>query len=556
MTATANRPPGSPRSLQRPSAAVRATRAPRPRAPLPHAALSLPLALLVALAAGIGYAFAFPSTNLWILAFPAVGLFLASLRGRGFWSGMLVGLAFGAAFWFSLISWVTLFLGSLPLLALGTLESLFVAAGGGLIAVAFRSIGLLWPDRWGRFGVAPLVIAAIWTMQETVAGTWPYGGFAWGRFAVSQSTSPFASLSAWFGVTGLSFVLAWLTAFGVALVTEPVDPFRRVGRIPRPVLEAASLARVLVATVVAGGVLLIPAFPITVTGAMRIAAVQPDTHAGYFDPLFDPKANLDTTVLATVPAVGRSVDLVVWPEGATMYDPLTDQPARQVLATVSSEVGAPLLAGAITERGSKTYNSSLLWVPDVGFTSLYDKVRPVPFGEYVPDRAFWTPFAPDLLKLIGRDYTPGTRSSLMEVGRATIGVNICFDIIDDGLILGSVADGAEVLVAQTNNADFGDTAENEQQLAIARLRAIETGRAIVSDSTVASTTAIGPDGVTLAAAKPFQEQTLITDVPLASGITPAVAFGITLGAAIALLGGILPLMLAGLARPLRRRGPG
>ena len=138
-------------------------------------------------------------------------------------------------------------------------------------------------------------------------------------------------------------------------------------------------------------------------------------------------------------------------------------------------------------------------------------------------------------------------------GQLPIGVNICFDVVDDGLILGSVARGAQVLVAQTNNADFGDTDENQQQLAIARLRAIETGRSLVSDSTVASTTAIGPDGRTLAAVKPFTTQTLVVDVPLATGITPAVSFGVPLGATIALLGGVLPLMLTFQARKPRRR---
>jgi apolipoprotein N-acyltransferase len=76
---------------------------------------------------------------------------------------------------------------------------------------------------------------------------------------------------------------------------------------------------------------------------------------------------------------------------------------------------------------------------------------------------------------------------------------------------------------------------------------------MVSDSTVASTTAIGPDGRTLAQLKPFTADTMVVDVPRATGITPAVSFGIPLGATIALLGGVLPLLLALLARRPRRR---
>jgi apolipoprotein N-acyltransferase len=513
--------------------------------PVTAAALPLPVALLVSAASGLVLSFAYPSAGIWVLAFVGVGGALLALRGRGFWSGALTGLVFGVVFWFSLVDWVTLFLGPVPLLALGSLEALFVGLGGGLIALVYRSVAVLWPSSAARLVLVPLLVAAAWTTREVVAGTWPYGGFDWAGVALSQSTSPFAYLSAWFGTTGLSFVLVWLTALAVALATEP----RGLGV---QVVQAA-LPRLLVVAVAAGLLLLIPAFPISVSGSMRIAAVQPNTHAGYFDPDFDPSANLRKTVQATVPALNKRVDLLVWPEGAAMFDPTTDKGLQQQLQVVTQAVGAPLLTGAITEREGKTYNSSALWTTNAGITALYDKVRPVPFGEYVPDRAFWTPFAPDLIKLVGRDYTPGTRSSVMDVGRVKVGVNICFDVVDDGLILGSVRDGAAVLVAQTNNADFGDTAENVQQLAIARLRAIETGRSLVSDSTVASTTAIGPDGTTLAAAPPFRTRTIVVDVPLATGITPAVSFGVALGATIALLGGILPILLALLARPPRRR---
>ncbi|MFD1722602.1 apolipoprotein N-acyltransferase [Amnibacterium endophyticum] len=521
------------------------------RSARPHLALPLPVALLVAAAAGLVYRWAFPAPNVWVLAFVGVGGVLVALRGRGFWSGALTGFVFGLAFWLTLIDWLTLFLGPIPLLALGVLQALLVAAGAGLIALAYRAVPLLWPDRWGRLVLVPLVVAAAWTSREVVAGTWPYGGFAWGRFSLSQSTSPFAPLAAWFGLSGLSFLLVWLTAVGVALITEPRRDFAAL----KPDRAASVLPRLLVAALLPAVVLLgIPSFPISVTGFMRIAAVQPDTHAGYFDPKNDPQQNLEATVRATGAAVGQGVDLVVWPEGAAMFDPFRDPGVQQQLEVVARGVGAPLLTGAITERDGVDYNTSLLWVAGAGIVEWYDKVHPVPFAEYVPDRAFWTPFAPSLLAMIGRDYAIGQRSPVIDVGRAKVGVDICFDIVDDGLILGSVQDGAQLLVGQTNNADFGETDEHDQQLAIARLRAIETGRAMVTASTVASTTAIAPDGSTIAASKPFTPQTVIAEVPLANGITPAVAFGVALGATIALLGALLPLIASLLARPLARRG--
>jgi apolipoprotein N-acyltransferase len=155
----------------------------------------------------------------------------------------------------------------------------------------------------------------------------------------------------------------------------------------------------------------------------------------------------------------------------------------------------------------------------------YDKKHPVPFGEYVPDRAIWRPFAPDLIDLIGRDYTPGTRDGVIDVNGVITGISICFDIVDDAVMRDSVDRGAQVLLAQTNNADFGRTDENQQQLAITRLRAIETSRSVVSISTVGLSAIIGPRGETIATVPAYEPGALVEDVPLSRGLTPAVVLG-------------------------------
>lgn len=506
-----------------------------------HLRTGLPVAVLLSVIAGRLYALAFPPAGVWLLAVCSVGTLLITLRGRTFFSGALVGLGFGAAFWFSLIDWVALFLGPLPLLALGGLQTALLSAGCGLISVAYRYMPLLRDSVSQRVVVTPLVVGAAWTAREVVAGTWPYGGFSWGRLAFSQSESPFAPLASWLGSAGVGFVLAAAIAFMVAIATEPGEALRPAHSVIPIQLVVGSMPLLVLA--------LVPGFPMQSSGSMRIAAVQPNTHAGYFDPLNDPARNLAAITRVTEAADLRGVDLVVWPEGAAQYDPLSDSDARSRLDRLTARTGAPLITGAITNRDGAFYNSSVLWLPGVGPTGVYDKVRPVPFGEYVPDRSFWTVLAPNLLAQVGRDYRIGQRSSVFDVGGVKVAVSICFDIVDDGLILGAIADQPEVLLAQTNNADFGTTAEHLQQLAIARVRALETGRALVSSSTVASTSMIGPDGATIAASRPFTPRVLIADVPRSTGTTPAALLGVRLAASLAFLGVTLPV----LARHLVRR---
>ena len=126
--------------------------------------------------------------------------------------------------------------------------------------------------------------------------------------------------------------------------------------------------------------------------------------------------------------------------------------------------------------------------------STYDKRHPVPFGEYVPDRCVLQPLAPDLIGLIQREYTPGTDPPFFDVDGVGVGLAICFDVIYDDVIWDGARDGAQVYMFQTNNADFRGTDENLQQLAFARMRAIETGRAVVNISTVGTSQVIAPDG--------------------------------------------------------------
>jgi apolipoprotein N-acyltransferase len=102
------------------------------------------------------------------------------------------------------------------------------------------------------------------------------------------------------------------------------------------------------------------------------------------------------------------------------------------------------------------------------------------------------------------------------------GISICFDIVDDQLVTNMMRDGAQVIVAQTNNADFGDTDENAQQLAIARLRAIETARPVVNVSTVASSRVIDADGRIVAGVRDFTAGTMVHTIELGTGTTPAV----------------------------------
>ncbi|MDP3208233.1 MAG: apolipoprotein N-acyltransferase, partial [Rhodoglobus sp.] len=270
--------------------------------------------------------------------------------------------------------------------------------------------------------------------------------------------------------------------------------------------------------------LAIPAWQVPSAETIRVAAVQGNGKAGYFDQR-ERGDLLQAQLDATAPLYGTDVDLVVWPEGSSEASPLDDRYTASAFDYVSEQLSAPLVTWAVTERDSNTYNTSILWDAGAGMLDYYDKRHPVPFGEYIPDRAFWRPFAPDLIDLVGREYTPGTTDMVFDVNGTIMGINICFDIVDDQVLNESVRQGAQLIVASSNNADFGRTDESAQQLATARIRAIELGRSVINISTVGLSAVIAPDGTIVAQLPWYTPGTMVEDVALSDTITPAVFAG-------------------------------
>jgi apolipoprotein N-acyltransferase len=484
----------------------------------PHpAALQAPLplwaAVLLAGAAGPFLDAAFPDRGWWPFAFLAIGMVLVAAEGRTFAAGLLIGLVFGATFYFPHIEWASLYLGPIPWSALSTLMALWCALGTALIAVATRWVPRVLPGVLARLLFVPLVIAGVWIAREAAASVWPYGGFAWGRVSESQSESPIAPLFAWIGISGVGFLMVFLVAVALGALRES-----RV-RVDARALLVTALATLLV---------VFPAWPTLTEGTLRVGAVQGNARAGYFDerPFGE---NLLDQYLATEPIYDENVDVVLWPEGASDIDPLRDEAAAAVWDSVSERAGAPLVAGTVTTRDGYYFNTSILWHAGVGMVDFYDKRHPIPFGEYVPDRAFWRQFAPELIDLIQRGYEPGTTDMVMDVGsdgRSVLaGIAICFDIVDDQVMNEAVRDGAQVIFAQTNNADFGYTDESVQQLAFARIRAIELGRSVVNISTVGTSAVILPDGSIMKQLPTHEPGTMVEDVPLSDVLTPASVIG-------------------------------
>lgn len=462
--------------------------------------------LLGVFGASLAY-FVFPSLGIWILLFPMLGAIYLAGRGLGFWRGSLIGLVAGFTFFASQTSWLSMYLGPVPLIALSLLQGLIFAVifGLGTMSVSWVAKRLSGVS----FALAAAGITSIfWVTREWISGNYPYGGFPWARLVSSQTETPLARW-VWLGGMPLAdLLIVFALVFGLELII-----WRRT--FGSMAILAGALTSLYVLPI---------ALPIDSTpesSEITIASVQGNANAGLFSNRESGQI-LKNHIEASreLIASGQSFDVLVWPENAVDLNLYGDPENARTIEKFVAEIGKPLIFGTVTPRG-KLFNTSILWTPEDGMVDWYDKTKPVPFAEYVPDRAFWSKLAPDLIGLLSYDFSPGERDGIFEIDGKKLGTLICFEIAVDEVPPGLVAGGAEVILSQTNNADFGKSDEAYQQLAIARLRAIETGRSLVNISTVGPSAVYLADGKELASIPAFTSGFMNTKVPLRVSKTPA-----------------------------------
>jgi apolipoprotein N-acyltransferase len=227
----------------------------------------------------------------------------------------------------------------------------------------------------------------------------------------------------------------------------------------------------------------------------------------------------DTLRLATEVKAGQlpAPDLVVWPENATGLDPREYPALYDTILGAVDAVGRPILVGEVLDNPKR--NVGQLWVPGAGPTyPLYVKRQLVPFGEYIPFRGFISSFS-SLPSLQPVDFTAGHQAVVFPVGAIRLGDVICYEVGFDNLVRSEVNAGANLLALQSNDADFeidGQLGETEQQTAMARIRAIESDRAVVYASTTGESSIIAPDGALLARSGVWRQAILDERVPLVS----------------------------------------
>jgi apolipoprotein N-acyltransferase len=446
-----------------PSPSVTPTRRPRRgerwRRPRPQRRLMLSGRCLLA---GFCIAASVPPWGWWPLAFVGIAMLDRLIAGKGWKRRFRRTWLVAAAWLYPALFWIW------DLTAPGYLIA------GGFYAAYFAVAAALCPPGRGRW----LALPGLFLLAEVARWAFPFGGVPLGTLAMSQADAPLAQTAR---LLGSYLVVVLVVVGGIALSAAWEREWRVAGGI---VIGLVALWGLAVVAPKGHDI-----------GALRIAIVQgggpQHTRAADTDDREVFLRHLDASADVQGP-----VDLVLWPENVVAVEgPLKDTQENRELSALAKRLDTTLVIGT-TEGISDTHflNAAVVYNPDGSMGERYDKVRIVPFGEYVPFRSLIEKFAGPNSGLSTRDATAGTKPAIVNTPVGTMGVSISWEVFFASRARDAIGHGGDVLLNPTNGSSYWLTIVQSQQVASSRLRSIETGRWTLQAAPTGFSAIVDPDG--------------------------------------------------------------
>jgi apolipoprotein N-acyltransferase len=454
--------------------------------------------------------------------------FLIALNGASPRIGFLRGWLFGVGLMGIGVFWIRISLnefGNMDTWVAHLLTGVFVATMAlfyGLTGWLIRRL-----DRGPAWLVPLLLFPGLYLLSEWLRG-WLFTGFPWLSLGYTQIDGPLGGFAPILGVYGVGLLI--LLSAGLVWGLLP-----RSGRWLGRGRIAAAAALVLIW----GGGMLLKQVSWTVPSGpgFRAAVVQASIpQAMKWDP-----DQLVSTMEIYWDLTERNLDaeLVVWPETAI---PDFLHHVRDVLiepmAARAREEGTEIVLGIpVMELDTGRHFNALLSLGSR--EDLYAKRHLVPFGEFMPFKAWLGPLV-DLFEVPMSDFSRGSSERpLLAVGDRLAGVSICYEDAFPAEVSQALPE-AEFLINVSNDAWFGDSLAPHQHLEMARMRALENGRYLLRATNTGISAIIDQRGRVLGTIPAFVRGDFATQVQPYAGATPYVRLGnapaITLAAFMVLLG--------------------
>jgi apolipoprotein N-acyltransferase len=472
------------------------------------------LSCLIAFAAGAGLVAAFAPIGIYPLALvcPALlaWLWVCSARpGHSAW----IGFAFGMGLFVSGVSWVYVSLsvfGGMPMPL-------------AVFATALYCAFLAWPLALAGYVQHKVpagetlrmtcLIPALWMLAEMARGL-GLTGFPWLVLGYASTDTPLAGYAPIAGVYGVSLVAMVCAGLVLRMLTSP-------RRLAAPAALAA---------IIGGGAALCAVEWTQPSGEPFLAAVL----QGNVEQSMKFEASRYARTLDTYErlAAESRAKLIVLPETAVpRFLDSVDPAYMGALDSIAKRNGGDILVGIPTRRDQARYFNSVVSL-GVSRPQIYSKVHLVPFGEFVLPGFKWIV---NFLHIPMSDFSRGSPAQEpLAVAGQRVAVNICYEDVFGEEIIRPLPE-ATLLVNVSNMAWFGDSLAPMQHLQMARMRTIETGRAMLTATNTGMTAAIDRGGRVIGKMPQFTEGRLEARMSGYTGATPFVRVSNWLALALALV---------------------
>lgn len=331
------------------------------------------------------------------------------------------------------------------------------------------TVALLPSSRWRWLGLPGAFVLAEWARWS-----WPFGGVPLSTLAMSQAAAPLAFTVRLAGSLVLVLIVVLI---GVALSAL-------WERAP----QQAGLALGAVALIALGAWVAPRAHSVE---DLDIAIVQGGgpqrTRASDTDPRDVFERHLEASEEVDTP-----VDLVLWPENVINVEgSLEVNPENEELADLARRLDTTLIVGAVEGADDNFLNAAVVYAPDGRIVDRYDKVKRVPFGEYVPLRGLLERFNSELP---GRDALAGDTPAIVQTPAGKFGVVISWEVFFSTRGRDAIGNGGDVLLNPTNGSSYWLTQVQSQQVASSRLRALENDRWVLQAAPTGFSAIVSPEG--------------------------------------------------------------
>lgn len=344
----------------------------------------------------------------------------------------------------------------------------------------------MWSDDWRRILALTIgLTVAEWLRGHILTG-FPWNALGYGFAANSLMMQPAALI----GLYGLTFLAVLIFAAPAVFIDPPANSRRASYGFP------VFVGLLFVACLVYGAVRLIAAPPDDVAGVRlrivqpAIAQVdkwQPENRGWIFSNYLEMSVGANgvdgpSDDLKETRGGLEGITHVIWPESAFPFL-LTEEPGALAAIAEMLPDGTALITGAARAEGSsrpRDYFNSIYVLGDDGtILDAYDKVRLVPFGEYLPLRGVLEALGIEHLTKVPGGFAAGFRRRPMTApGAPPFSPLICYEIAFPGEVVGDNSRPSWILNL-TNDAWFGETTGPYQHLHQARMRAVEEGLSVV-----------------------------------------------------------------------------